>query len=143
MRLRSLIWHMPGRAWAGLAAASGRIWAAMMAAGTLSLWLTAGAAMAWTLMSGWLVVFFRAVLGTDEAFWIIMASLLLVLVSLIALTATELSLRIGKEGIALGLGRDEPPPVGLTVKTETTVTPTGGAATADDGGELPVSERIG
>lgn len=127
--LASLLWHAPGRTWAG-----------MPAAAQLSLWFTAGAAMAWTVVSAGYVVFFKPDLTPDQGFWIIMAAHGLVLVALVALTMTELSLRAGKEGIALDIGHDDRPPPTAIVETRTEVRTT--APAADTGGELPESERI-
>lgn len=89
------VWHAPGRTWAG-----------MMAAGPLATWLTAGAAVAWTLVTVGLVGVFRDRLTSDHAFWIIMAAHSLVGVAILALTGREISANVSRSGLNVNLGRD-------------------------------------
>jgi hypothetical protein len=93
----SLLWHIPGRAWAGA-----------MKAAPLRTWLTAGAGMAWTVMSGWLVWFLNDKLRGGDAFWIIESALLLVAAGIVALAGVEIALRGGKDGVSLNIGQDKP-----------------------------------
>ena len=83
---------------------------AVLKAGPLKIWLTAGAAVAWTVVSAGLIWFFRDRLGTDQAFWIVESALFLVLVAIVALTGTEVSFRAGRDGVSGELGGDAEPP---------------------------------
>lgn len=122
----SLIWNAPGRLWAG-----------MMAAGSLSLWLTAGAGMAWTLVTVGLVFLFRDSLAASDQFWIIISGQGLVFVALCAMAGQEISLGISRQGLNLNVGRDEDAKQVAEITTRTTVTTAG----ADDG-ELPPDQRV-
>lgn len=126
MKWPSLVWHIPGRIWAG-----------MMAAGSLSLWLTAGAGMAWTLLTAGLVLLFRPILGAEEAFWIIMGALGIVFLAIGAMAGQEISLGVSRQGLNLNVGRDEAPKVEIATKTTVTAAP----ALGDDG-ELPPDQRV-
>ena len=108
--VRSLLWHIPGR-----------IWSAMMASGSLSLWLTAGAGMAWTALTACLVILFRNSLTPDHAFWVIISSLGVVFLAIGAMAGQEISLGISRQGVNLNVGRDEPRSL-AEVTTTTTVT---------------------
>ena len=112
MKWPSLVWHIPGRIWAG-----------MMAAGSLSLWLTAGAGMAWTLLTAGLVLLFRPILTAEEAFWIIMGALGIVFLAIGAMAGQEISLGVSRQGLNLNVGRDEPPRVEIATKTTVTAAP--------------------
>jgi NADPH:quinone reductase-like Zn-dependent oxidoreductase len=103
----SLIWNAPGRTWA-----------AMLAAAPIATWLIAGAAMAWTVMTAWLVVFFKPHLGVDQAFWIIMGALGIVLVALISQTGQEISISVSRAGINANVGRDDVAPVAQVTEPE-------------------------
>jgi hypothetical protein len=105
----SLIWGIPGRAWH-----------AALKAGSLSLWLTAGAGMAWTALTAILVLTFRPILTHDDAFWIIMGSLGVVFLAIGAMAGQEISLGISRQGVNLNVGRDEHQLAEVT--TTTTVT---------------------
>lgn len=108
---RSLLWHAPGRLWAG-----------MMAAASVSLWLTAGAAMAWTLMSVAFVIIFRDILTSDDAFWIIMVSQVITALAIAAMAGQEMTLRITRQGVNFNVGADDRHQ--FEVETKTTVTTT-------------------
>jgi hypothetical protein len=97
MKWTSLLWHAPGRTWAG-----------MMKAAPLTTWLTAGAAMAWTLMTAWLVVIFKPELRTDQAFWIIESALGIVFVAILAQTGQEISVSLSRKGLNANVGKDPP-----------------------------------
>lgn len=108
----SLVWGIPGRAWT-----------AALKAGALREWLSAGAGMAWTLVSLGLVFLFRGEITAEHAFWIIESALLIVLVTIVAITATGFNLRAGRGGVEVHVGADddEARPV-AEVTTTTTVT---------------------
>lgn len=108
MKALSLIWNVPGRFIAG-----------MLRAAPVNTWLTAGAGMAWTLVSGGLVWFFRDKLGPDQAFWIIETALGIVFVAILAQTGTELGISANRQGFTANVGRDVEPIA--TVTTTTTV----------------------
>lgn len=111
MKWPSLIWHVPGR-----------MWAAMMASGSLSLWLTAGAGMAWTVLTAGLVILFQPVLRPEDAFWIIMGALGIVFLAIGAMAGQEISLGVSRQGLNLNVGRDDPPKVEIATKTTVTTT---------------------
>lgn len=125
----SLLWHSPGRAWAG-----------MMAAGELSLWLTAGAAMAWTIMSAALVWLFKDRLTSDDAVKLILTADALVGVAILAITGREISLSVTKGGLQADIGKDDGVPA-ARVTTTTTTTTAAAAAPATDG-ELAPTDRV-
>lgn len=108
MKALSLLWHIPGRIWAG-----------MIRAAPVNTWLTAGAGMAWTLVSGGLVWFFRDRLGPEHAFWIVESALGIVFVAILAQTGTELGISANRQGFSANVGRDVEPVA--TVTTTTTV----------------------
>jgi hypothetical protein len=112
MKWPSLIWNVPGRLWAG-----------MMASGSLSLWLTAGAGMAWTLLTACLVLVFRPILGAEEAFWIIMGALGIVFLAIGAMAGQEISLGVSRQGLNLNVGRDDPQKVEIATTTTVTAAP--------------------
>lgn len=105
----SLMWAIPGKLWSG-----------MMASGSLSLWMTAGAGMAWTVLTAILVLTFRPILTHDDAFWIIMGALGVVFLAIGAMAGQEISLGISRQGVNLNVGRDEHQLAEVT--TTTTVT---------------------
>lgn len=105
----SLVWAIPGRAWT-----------AALKAGSLSLWLTAGAGMAWTILTASLVILFRPILTHDDAFWIIIGALVIVFLAIGAMAGQEISLGISRQGVNLNVGRDEHQVAEVT--TTTTVT---------------------
>lgn len=129
MKWPSLVWHIPGRIWTG-----------MMAAGSLSLWLTAGAGMAWTLLTAGLVLLFRPILGAEEAFWIIMGALGIVFLAIGAMAGQEISLGVSRQGLNLNVGRDEPPRVEVETRTTVSAAPTTDHI-ADVGKMVPGKER--
>lgn len=96
-------------AWLAVWRTPGRIWAAMIKAGSLALWLTAGAAQAQTVLTVWLVWLFRANLTSEQAFWLIVGSQVLTGAAIAALAGREISLSIGRGGITANLGRDDGP----------------------------------
>lgn len=126
----SLAWHIPGR-----------LWAAMMAAGSLSLWLTAGAGMAWTLVTVGLVFLFRDSLAASDQFWIIIAGQGLVFVALCAMAGQEISLGISRQGLNLNVGRDEDvKPLARVITDVTLETPA--SAPPQDPGDLPADQQV-
>lgn len=118
---RSLLWHAPGR-----------IWGAMIAAASVSLWLTAGAAMAWTVMSAAFVWIFRPILTADDAFWIIMSAQGITALAIGAMAGQEISFNVTRQGVNFNVGADDGRH--LEVSTRTTVTSTEG--------ELPPEKRV-
>jgi hypothetical protein len=103
------------------------MWAGMMKAGSASLWLTAGAAQAWTIMVAGLVWLFRDRLTDEQAFWIIIGAQCVTSLSLAALAGQQMTLSIGKGGLTANVGRDDDlPPI---------------QPPADDG-ELPPDQRV-
>lgn len=120
MRVASILWHIPGRLWAGMmAAAPARNWAQIGAAMTLTLVLV-----------GYGVVIWRGpwpkatagkqldLLGQGQ-----LIAGFLVLVALICITGLTLNLNVGKDGLAADLERDDgaPPPAPEPhIETETT-----------------------
>lgn len=113
VRWQSLVWHVPGRAWT-----------AMMRSAPVRDWLSAGAGMAWTIASLGLVWLFRSDLTPDNAFWVIESALLIVLVTIVAITATGFNLRAGRGGVEVHVGSDDDdaPRQLAEVTTTTTVT---------------------
>lgn len=105
----SLVWHAPGR-----------IWAAMIAAASVSLWLTAGAAMAWTAMSAAFVVLFRGILTSDDAFWIIISAQGITALAIGAMAGQEISFNVTRQGVNFNVGADEAHQK-VEVQTKTTV----------------------
>lgn len=98
----------------GLWAIPGRVWAALMSAAPAKTWLTAGAGIAWTLMSAGLVWLFRPLLGTNEAFWVIESALGIVLVAIASLAGMGVSFRAGKDGVSANLGDGDEETVKVT-----------------------------
>jgi Tfp pilus assembly protein PilN len=107
----------------------GRIWTAMLAAGSLRFWSQLGAGMALTLVFvGYGLVIWRGpwaatrqqqqidLLGQGQ-----IAAALMVLVALVCITGMKLSASAGKDGVKADVERDdEPPTVTTTTTTETT-----------------------
>jgi len=127
----SNLWNIPGRAWS-----------AALKAGPLREWLSAGAGMAWTLAALGLVWLFRERLTPEYAFWIIESALLIVLVTIVAITATGFNLRAGKGGVEVHVGAeddDAPKPLAEVITTTTVTAPTSAAPPADP--EVPPWER--
>jgi hypothetical protein len=107
-----LIWHAPGRTWAG-----------MIAAAPVATWFTAGAGIAWTMVTIAFVWLFRELLTGDQAFWIIVMSQLLTALAIGALAGREITANVGKGGLQLNIGKDDDEPAHLAqVTTTTTVT---------------------
>ncbi len=122
----SNVWNIPGRAWT-----------AAFKVGPLREWLSAGAGMAWTLGAGALVWLFRDDLQPGEAFWIIETALLIVAITIVAITATGFNLRAGKGGVEVHVGSEgddaSAKPVAEVTTTTTVTTPVGAP-------EAPVAE---
>lgn len=97
----SNLWRFPGKLWSG-----------MMASGSLSLWLTAGAGMSWTLISIGGALLFRPLLTSDQVFVLLIVSLAIVAGTIAAMAGQEISLGISRGGVNLNVGRDpDPAPV--------------------------------
>lgn len=134
---RSSLWNIPGRAWT-----------AAFKVGPLREWLSAGAGMAWTLAAGALVWLFRDDLQPGEAFWIIETALLIVAITIVAITATGFNLRAGKGGVEVHVGAEDddvPKPLAEVVTRTTVSAPTEvppAAEHPDDDGELPADQRV-
>lgn len=133
----SNVWNIPGRAWT-----------AAFKVGPLREWLSAGAGMAWTLGAGALVWLFRDDLQPGEAFWIIETSLMIVAITIVAITATGFNLRAGKGGVEVHVGSEDDDvckPLAEVVTRTTVSAPTEVPAAAeqpDDDGELPADQRV-
>lgn len=93
------------------------VWRAVIAAAPVKVWLTAGAAIAWTGFTAWLVWLYDGRIGTDQAFWIIETAMFLVLVAIVALTGTEISFRAGRDGVNANVGQDVEPVAEVVTKT--------------------------
>ncbi len=104
-----------------------KIWAAMLAAGSLRFWAQTGAGMALTMVFvGYGLVIWRGpwaatrqqqqldLLGQGQ-----IAAALMVLVALVCITGMKLGLSAGKDGVKADVERDDEPP---TVTTTTTTT---------------------
>jgi len=102
-----------------------KIWAAMLAAGSLRFWAQIGAGMALTMVFvGYGLVIWRGpwaatrqqqqldLLGQGQ-----IAAALMVLVALVCITGMKLGLSAGKDGVKADVERDDEPP---TVTTTTT-----------------------
>ncbi len=113
--LRAL-WHVPGRLWAG-----------MMASGSLATWAQIGAGVAFTLFSA--VVLALLAFGpwtgatertrADGVFWMGMGGLGLVLVALVAIAQLKLGFKGSRAGIEASVERDDDRG-SLTLKAEAT-----------------------
>lgn len=122
MSLRSLIWHAPGRAWAGMMSAP---------LSPLKVWAQIGAAVVFTVvMAGyglvvWLGPWDAAYQGKqlDILGQGMFAAAFLVLVAILALTGMGLMLKAGKSGVEASFDRDDDLPPTTTVQTTVTVTP--------------------
>lgn len=115
------------RAWLALWNAPGQTASAMLKAGALSLWLTAGAAMAWTVVSVCYVRMFGDRLTPDQAADVILSAHLLVGLAILAITGREISLSITRKGLSANVGKDDVPE----------------AKPPEDGeGELPPDQRV-
>ncbi len=104
-----------------------KIWAALLAAGSLRFWAQTGAGMALTMVFvGYGLVIWRGpwaatrqqqqldLLGQGQ-----IAAALMVLVALVCITGMKLGLSAGKDGVKADVERDDEPP---TVTTTTTTT---------------------
>jgi hypothetical protein len=106
MKWTSLLWHAPGRTWAGMMAAN---------PSALKIWLQAGAQVAMTIFAAAIVgiVWVGPWSGNVEAkrldglVWIALGCLVIIMVYAVAITATNLSLHAGKDGLNLGIGQDD------------------------------------
>lgn len=118
------------------------VWKAMLAASPVKVWAQIGAAMALTLvMVGYALVIWRGpwlkIHQAQQIDWLgygMMATALLVLVALAAITGLNVNVRGGRDGLQASIDQDEAeplPPVVETVTT-TTVTPQAPAAVARD-----------
>lgn len=115
-----LIWHIPGRMWAG-----------MLRAGSLATWMQWGAGVAASLIAvGFMLIIWLGpwpesvaskrldLLGQGQ-----LAAWATVLVALAAIAGLRLAFSGGKDGFRAGVERDDDDPPKVTVTTETTVTP--------------------
>jgi len=108
----------------------GRVWAAMLAAGSLRFWAQIGAGMALTLVFvGYGVVIWRgpwAVTRQQQQLDLLgqgqIAAALMVLVALVCITGMKLGLSAGKDGVKADVERDDEPPT-VTTTTTTQVKP--------------------
>lgn len=119
-RAASLIWHMPGRAWAG----------ALKAAG-LPLWWRFGAAVMVSLMIWALIWIVWQGPWPDAAWskrldwlgWYGMAAWFALIICVVALFDFRLNFRASRQGIEANMaGDDDPAPPPVTVETTTTTT---------------------
>lgn len=113
-----------------------RIWAAMLAAGSLRFWAQTGAGMALTLVfMAYGTVIWRGpwpqsaaplqleLLGQGQ-----LAAALMVLVALVCITGMKLGISGGKDGFKADVERDDENATRIETVTQTTVTPPNGAA---------------
>lgn len=138
--------------WPNPAQMIARVWTAMLAAGPIKVWAQIGGAMALTLvMVGFGLVIWRGpwlpIHQAQQIDWLgygMMATALLVLVALAAITGLNVNVRGGRDGLQASIDQDdaEPLPPMVRTVTETTVVPQPAAPAADDDGELPPGERI-
>lgn len=116
----SLIWHMPGRVWAG-----------MLRAAPMPLWWRAGAAVVLTgIFAGVIAIFWRAKFWPPEAWelrgnwlgYMGLSAAFTLLISIVALMDLRLNFRASRTGIEANMaGDDEAPLPPLTVTPATTV----------------------
>lgn len=103
----SLLWNTPGR-----------MAKAMLSAGALALWFTAGAAMAWTVITCWFVWLFKDTLTSVQMFWVIVGAQGLTASSIAALAGREIAFAVGKGGLTLHSGRDVDDITTVTTETK-------------------------
>lgn len=114
MRALSVLWHAPGRTWAG-----------MMRAGSLATWAQIGAGIALTLFTAGVVAIlwrgpWTVAVETQRVnglTWIALGSLFVVLSALVAIAGLRLGLNAGKDGLRASIERDDD---AQTVTTTTT-----------------------
>ena len=120
----SLIWHMPGRIWAG-----------MMAAAPVTVWQRFGGAVVVTLgVAGLILIIWRGpwplALAAARLDWLGLYGVLLILtliVCIVALFDFRLSFRASRSGIEANMAGDdhETPPLATVTTTTTVETPAG------------------
>ena len=120
--LPSLLWHMPGRLWAGmLAAAPARSWAQVGAAMTLTLVFVGFGVVIW--LGPWPLSMAPKQLELLGRGMLIAG--FLVLVALICITGLTLNLNVGRDGLKADIDRDDAPaPTPAAVTETTTITRT-------------------
>lgn len=144
------LWHIPGRAWAGMMAANLQ---------ALRIWLQAAGQFAMTIFAAgvvliiWLGPWTDAVelKRIDGVVWIALGCLIIVAIYAVAMTLTNLNLHAGRDGLNIGIGQDDDASAPQAVRTTTTteVIPGGAAPSPASAapakplgpGELPLDQR--
>lgn len=139
----SLIWHMPGRAWAGaLAAAPWRQWAQALAAFTFTGLLLANMLIIWR--GGWGPATETQRLELLGQMSIVLG--VLIMLCLLAITDLAVNLSASRSGLNLSAGADDHQGPEQVAKVTTTTTVTAAAPVApspsSDPGDLPADQQV-